>query len=701
MLALILSCLLGFAGFIYLHQEYLYQQAVDRLHNHAAVVANSLWTYEKKSPSAYLRLAAQSNGYLSVVLLDAPEHEFLRIQGPSLSFTGRLLHKVHLIPIERIEHPITFEGQLIGSIVALWPNQAVYFYLYIFWSLLLFFLVFWLFLKLLDAKRTLEHKVYKRTLELENEVATRVQAEETARRQAKRLAIHAQHTPLGVIEWDLDFKIVEWNLAAQEIFGFSREEALGKAAVDLLLSDADIPAVEHIWQQLLNNTGGTRSINSNLTKSGATKICEWYNTPLTDSQGNVFGAASLVLDCTEKLETDAENRRLQSQLLQVQKMEAIGQLAGGVAHDFNNMLGVILGQSELAMMRTKPDTPFYRNLVEIRKAAERSAQITSQLLAFARKQTLSTKVLHLNELIEGMLKMVQRLIGEGVELRWIPGDDLWPIQADPAQIDQILVNLCVNSRDAMQSGVGRITVETNNRILEEEYCSHHPGAVPGEYASLTISDTGCGMNKETLGHIFEPFFTTKGVGEGTGLGMATVYGSIKQHKGFIDVVSEPGRGTTVTIYLPRVQQSLQARGGDELREQLAGGLETILVVEDDSAVLDMTTSMLQHLGYTVIPANGPTAAIELIQQQATKIDLLLTDVIMPEMNGLDLLNILKKSQPQLNWLFTSGYTGNVIAQHGILEKDTPFIQKPFTTAQLAKAVQKALHPEKGEIILSP
>nr|WP_320012283.1 ATP-binding protein [uncultured Desulfobulbus sp.] len=688
-----LICLVGFGVFIRFHQEALYQQAIDRVHNHAAVVANSLWTYEKKSPSAYLQLAAQSNGYLWVVLYDAPEREFLRITGPSLSPAGRLLRILHLIPVKRIEHPIEFEGQTIGVIVVLWPNQAIYLYLYIFWSLLLFFLVFWLFLKLLDAKRNLEHKVYQRTLELEDEVTTRVQAEETTRRQAKRLAIHAQHTPLGVIEWDLNFRIVEWNLAAQEIFGYTRDEALGKAAYDLLVDNEEIPTVKNVWQQLLNQEGGTKSTNSNLTKDGDTKICEWYNTPLTDEGGKIFGVASLVLDCTEKRETEAENRRLQSQLLQVQKMEAIGQLAGGVAHDFNNMLSVILGQSELAMIRTEPGTPFYLNLVEIRKAAERSAQITSQLLAFARKQTLSTKILDLNELIAGMLTMLRRLIGEGIELHWLPGDDLWQVEADPAQIDQIVMNLCVNARDALQSGLGRITVETANRVLDENYCSTHPGFIPGEYTSIIITDNGCGMDKETLNHIFEPFFTTKGVGEGTGLGMATVYGSIKQHKGFINVYSEPGQGTAVTVYLPRVQQQ-RTTEQEPVPGIPTGGQETILLVEDDNAVLEMTTSMLQYLGYTVIPANGPNAAIELMERQNPNIDLLLSDVIMPNMNGLDLLNILKKSRPQLRWLFTSGYTGNVIAQHGILEKDTPFIQKPFTTGHLARAVQQALSPQK-------
>ncbi|MGD9950428.1 MAG: ATP-binding protein [Desulfobulbus sp.] len=690
MQVLTVVCLSGFAFFVLIHQNSLYCNATGKVKNHANVVASSVWNFEKQSPTAYLQLAAESNGYTSVVIFDTPEKKFLSIDGPALSSFDALLHSIGFVPVYRIEQPIVYEGRAIGSIVAHWPNRAVYVYLYIFWCITLLLIVCGLFLKLLDGKKNLEQKVRQRTAELESEVQIRLQAEERARRQAKRLAIHVQHTPLGVIEWDLDFKVVEWNLAAERIFEYTREEALGRVAYDLILPPEAAVNVQIVWQQLLSSTGGTNSTNTNQTKSGKIKTCEWYNTPLTNEHGVLFGVASLVLDCTEKMEAASENRKLQSQLLQVQKMEAIGKLAGGVAHDFNNMLGVILGHCELAMSSLERGTPLFATLQEIRKAAERSAQITRQLLAFARKQTITPKVLDLNELIEGMLNMLQRLLGEGVDLIWLPGNDLWQIEVDPSQVDQILVNLCVNARDALKGGLGKLTVETENSVMDEDYCRNHAGFVPGEYVRISISDNGCGMDKETLGHIFEPFFTTKGVGEGTGLGMATVYGAIKQSKGFINVYSEPGQGTTVSVYLPRTVQEAQRvdLGGGVPME---GGHETILLVEDDEAVLQMTSSMLQLLGYTVFSAQTPNEALVQMREQNASIDLLLTDVIMPEMNGLDLMVILKEAYPNLKWLFASGYTGNVIAQHGILEEDTPFIQKPFTITQLAAAVRKALH----------
>ena len=690
MLVVTVGCLGGFGVFVHLHQGNLRHTAGEKVKVHAGVVASSLWIYEKQSPTAYLQLAAESNGYTSVSIYDVPRKLFLRIQGTPLPTVDALLGAIGLIPVSRLEQPILYQDRVIGSIVAEWPNRAVYLYLNIFWSLILLLMALGLFLQLLDAKKNLEHKVRQRTVELESEVKIRLQAEKRAREQAKRLAIHVQHTPLGVIEWDLDFKVVEWNLAAERIFAYSREEALGQEAYQLVLSPDEAVNVQAIWGQLLANTGGAKSINVNQTKNGESKICEWYNTPLTDEQGVVFGVASLVLDCTEKMEAEAENRRLQSQLLQVQKMEAIGKLAGGVAHDFNNMLGVILGHCELAMTRIQQDSPMFATLQEIRKAGERSAQITSQLLAFARRQTISPKVLDLNELVESMLKMLRRLIGEGVDLIWLPGDGLWPTEVDPSQVDQIMVNLCVNARDALQGGVGTITVETGNVVLDTDYCRNHAGFIPGDYVRVSVSDNGCGMDKEVQSHIFEPFFTTKGVGEGTGLGMATVYGAVKQSKGLISVNSEPGQGTTVAVYLPRTKLQAQKREpGANL--PMEGGREVILLVEDDEAVLKMTASMLRLLGYTVISAHTPSEAIGLMLGQEVRVDLLLTDVIMPEMNGLDLLNVVRESHPHLKWLFTSGYTGNVIAKHGILEQYTPFVQKPFTTQQIAEAVRKALH----------
>ena len=404
-----------------------------------------------------------------------------------------------------------------------------------------------------------------------------------------------------------------------------------------------------------------------------------------------FGILSLRARA-ERRRAEEEKAKLQDLLLQSQKMESVGRLAGGVAHDFNNMLGVILGHVEMAITELGPAHPLHDDLAEVLKAAQRSADLTRQLLAFARKQTIAPRVLVLNATVTGMLKMLERLIGEDIALNWRPEAELWPVKVDPSQIDQILANLCVNARDAI-SGIGQLSIETGNSTFDADYCAAHAGFVPGEYVRLAVSDTGCGMDRETLARIFEPFFTTKGVGLGTGLGLATVYGVVKQNGGFINVYSEPGQGTTFTIYLPR-------HGGKAGQEQTDGagkpalrGHETILLVEDEPAILKLASMMLNKQGYTVCAASTPGEAIRLAREHAGEIHLLMTDVIMPEMNGRDLAKNLLSLYPHLKRLFMSGYTADVIAHHGVLDEGIYFIQKPFAMKDLSAKVREALDSE--------
>jgi nitrogen-specific signal transduction histidine kinase/ActR/RegA family two-component response regulator len=396
-----------------------------------------------------------------------------------------------------------------------------------------------------------------------------------------------------------------------------------------------------------------------------------------------------ILDSTERKRAEEEKAKLEDQLQQSQKMESVGRLAGGVAHDFNNMLGVIIGRSELALMKAEPSEPVYANLIEIRAAAERSAALTRQLLAFARKQTIAPKVINLNETLTGMLKMLQRLIGEGINLNLQPASNLWPVRVDPAQIDQILANLCVNARDAI-GGVGRIAIETGNCSVDDSYSTSHSYVEPGKYVRLAVSDDGSGMGRETLTHIFEPFFTTKGVGEGTGLGLATVYGIVRQNNGFINVDSELGKGTTFTICLPRHT----GESGEALKEDVAEpsprGNETILLVEDEPGILETTALMLEGQGYSVLRAGSAAEGVRLFREQTCTVHMLITDVVMPEMNGRDLAGELLSAHPQLNCLFMSGYTSDVIAQHGVLEEGVHFIQKPFSLPDLAAKVREVL-----------
>jgi CheY-like chemotaxis protein len=353
------------------------------------------------------------------------------------------------------------------------------------------------------------------------------------------------------------------------------------------------------------------------------------------------------------------------------------------------MLTVILGQIELVLAELDPADPRDAALRQVQHAAQHSAELTRQLLTFARRQTVVPKVLDLNATVSGMLKMLQRLIGEDINLTWQPGDGVSSVKIDPTQVDQILANLCVNARDAI-GGVGRVTIETRNVTFDDAYCADHPDHLPGDFVALTVSDTGRGIDEHTLEHIFEPFFTTKGVGEGTGLGLATVFGIVKQNDGFLTVTSRPGAGTVFRIFLPRSAGNVkEAHDASASRTPGAEG-ETVLLVEDEPAILNLGRKMLECLGYTVLTAGTPREAIRVAESSAHNIDLLITDVVMPDMNGRDLAQRLTKGKPDLRCLFVSGYAADVIADRGVLENGAGFLQKPFSLSALAVRVRDVL-----------
>jgi len=408
-----------------------------------------------------------------------------------------------------------------------------------------------------------------------------------------------------------------------------------------------------------------------------------------DENGHPVAIQGVTRDITELVQAQADRERLQAQLAQSQKMESVGRLAGGVAHDFNNMLSVILGHAEMGLMQVDPGDPLRRRLEQIQETATRSADLVRQLLAFARKQTVAPKVLDLNDTVAGMLKMLRRIIGEDIDLVWIPGANLWPVRMDPAQIDQLLVNLCVNARDAI-ADVGKVTIETENRSFSLRDSEDRPGFVPGHYVLLAVSDNGAGMDKEVLDHLFEPFFTTKDLGKGTGLGLATVYGIVRQNEGFVNVYSEPGQGTTFRIYLPRHEEEESLGKGTEPIQPVIGGDETVLLVEDDPMLLEIGQGMLERLGYTVVSTGMPDEAIRLAGTHTGEIHLMITDVVMPTMNGKDLANRLAEIRPVMKTLFMSGYTANVIAHHGVLDEGVHFIQKPFSMKDLAAKVRETI-----------
>jgi two-component system, cell cycle sensor histidine kinase and response regulator CckA len=489
----------------------------------------------------------------------------------------------------------------------------------------------------------------------------------------------------GFIVIDREYRILSANRAFCSQVGLSDDQVIGRLCHEISHNSAqpcfesgeDCPAHRTFETGLVHS-----AFHTHQESSGAEQYVELKSYPMADASGNITSAIETLNDVTEK-------RKLQEQLAQSQKMESVARLAGGVAHDFNNMLGVIIGHTELAMVQVDASQPLFASLREIRTAAERSAALTRQLLAFARKQTAAPKVLDLNETVAGMLKMLRPLIGEDIDLTWLPADGACAVRMDPSQIDQILANLCVNARDAI-AGVGRISIETGLATFDADYCAYRSELIPGEYVSLIVSDDGCGMDRETLSKIFEPFFTTKEVGRGTGLGLAMVYGIVKQNNGFINVYSEPGQGTTFRLYLPR--HAVAAREGRKQKEagQAPGGHETILLVEDEQSILDMAKMMLERFGYRVLSASSPREAIRLAEMHDGEIRLLIVDVIMPEMNGRDLARELVALYPQIACLFISGYSGDVIAHHGLLEDGINFIQKPFAMQELAAKVRQIL-----------
>jgi two-component system cell cycle sensor histidine kinase/response regulator CckA len=491
-----------------------------------------------------------------------------------------------------------------------------------------------------------------------------------------------------VKDWDGKYRLV--NRAVAETYNTTVSALTGKYHADFHPDRSELQTMLQDDREVMTR-GETKFISEEpfTDAHGQLRFLQTTKVPFQFLGHKAPAVLGIAVDITESKRAEEERAKLTAQLSQAQKMESVGRLAGGVAHDFNNMLGVILGHAEMAMDQVDSTNPLHDDLQEIQKAAKRSADLTRQLLAFARKQTVAPKVLDLNETVEGMLKMLRRLIGEDIDLAWLPGNNLWPVKMDPSQIDQILANLCVNARDAI-GDIGKVTIETVNMVFDDAYCADHAETAAGEYVLLAFSDNGCGMDKETQGKLFEPFFTTKAVGEGTGLGLATVYGIVKQNNGFINVYSEPGQGTTFKIYLPRHAAKAEQTLKTGAAEPIDCGHETILLVEDEQAIRKMTAMMLTRQGYTVLQAGTPGEAIRLAEAHPGKINLLMTDVVMPEMNGRDLAKNILSLHPSIKRLFMSGYTANVIAHHGVLDEGVNFIQKPFSMQDLAAKLRQVL-----------
>jgi two-component system cell cycle sensor histidine kinase/response regulator CckA len=510
------------------------------------------------------------------------------------------------------------------------------------------------------------------------DITERKGAEEALQASEERYRFLFENNPQPLWVFDEEsLKFLAVNEATCHHYGYSREEFLGMTIRDIRPTEEVPSLLRRIAAEPAEHQES--GVLRHRKKDGTLIEAEITSHPL------VFGGRRaqlvLALDVTER-------RQLEAQLRQSQKMEAVGTLAGGVAHDFNNLLTTILGYSGLVLEQLREEDPLREEIREIQRAGERAADLTRQLLAFSRKQVLAPVVLGLNAIVVDMEKMLRRLIGEDVDLTAMLAPDLWSVQADPGQIEQVIVNLIVNARDAMKRG-GKVTIETRNINLDDSYLRSHGYVRLGEYVCLSVTDTGTGMDPQTRSRIFEPFFTTKAPGKGTGLGLSTVYGIVKQSGGSIEVYSEPGRGTSFKVYLPRALAA-EKPAAPHVRPSPLGGSEIVLLVEDEEAVRRLARLVLEKSGYAVLEAGSAEDAQSIVASHAGAIDLLLTDSVMPGMSGPDLARTLRSERPELRVLFMSGYTDDAIVRHGLLTASEAFLQKPFTPEGLARKVREVL-----------
>jgi len=526
------------------------------------------------------------------------------------------------------------------------------------------------------------------------DITDRKRAEEALRETNETLRTLIQASPLGIVVMDRQEKVRIWNPAAERIFGWKSHETLGRALHAMAAPGRQDEFQNLVWRTLQGEAlTGLEFSGSRKTGNGVELSVSMA--PLRDARGAISGAMAVVSDVSERKVAEGQRIQLEEQLRQSQKMEAVGRLAGGIAHDFNNLLTAISGYAELLQNRFGPGDEVRTYVDEILKSSSRATQLTRQMLAFSRRQVLQPKVLDLNAVVQNMEGLLRRLIGEDIDLQTATGANLGCVQADQGQIEQVIMNLAVNARDAMPKG-GKLTIETRNVVLDQKYNDRHGRMRSGPHVLLSVCDSGTGMDAETQSHLFEPFFTTKDKDKGTGLGLATVYGIVKQSGGDIWVYSEAGRGSCFKIYLPRVDQVPDEASPGADQTTSSTGSETVLLAEDSDVVRRLLRELIQTNGYTLLEARHGAEALQIGKDYAGIIDLLVTDMVMPQMGGRELAEQLLPLRPKMKVLYMSGYTEDAIVRHGVLDSGTAFLEKPFTPDSLARKIRELLDQKKGD-----
>jgi PAS domain S-box-containing protein len=652
---------------------------------HATIISESLWSFNPDIAKDYLQLASKVNSYKKMVVSYSSDEEFLSIDTLLDKPLDQFLESISVIPIVPLKAGIFHNEIPIGEIAVEWYDTSIYAYVYELFIIGLLLTVFRLFLGTLEHKQELEDRVRRRTADLEKEIEERRRTEETLRKSEERMRLFFERQITGLAITSPKKGWLQVNDTLCEMLGYTREELTRLTWAELTHPD-DLAADNIQFKRLLSGeTDGYIEDKRFLRKDGAVVYTSVSIGCVRRPDGEVEYVLAVLVDITDR-------KLAEEQLLQSQKMQSIGQLVSGVAHDFNNLLQVINGRAEMALLHLSDDHSPADDITKIAKAGELAKNLVQQLLTFSRQQVINPEDLDLNQEIESTKEMLGRLIGDHVQVEFMAGKNLGPVFADKGQINQVLMNLCVNAHDAMPDG-GTLTIQTEAVQIKSADLKTKVWARPGNFVLLSVTDTGCGMEKAVAEKIFDPFFTTKEVGKGTGLGLSTVYGIVKQNEGHIEVQSAPGKGTTFRIYLPMSDSSRE----EPINKTAAntppskGGKEIILMAEDDEIILNLASAILSDAGYTILTAANGEEAVQQFIEHAEEIDLVMFDVMMPRMNGKKALEEIQQIRPSIRYLFVSGYS----PESEVDEDSKHMLRKPYRASALLQKTREVLDTNRG------